>query len=373
MLKRKKKQTKLLFCINSLSTKGGGAEKILSIILKHLEKKDYQIDLITFDKKKTNFFYKFPKKINIYKLGDLINYNNKYLIHINRIIILFIFLKRLKPSISFGFMHSSYVDLSFASIFSKSKIIACEHIVMDHFKKRKFELFLIYLSSIFINKITVVSSQVKNKFSKFLQKKMISIENFVDKKNYLNKPKLKRKKIILSVGRIADQKNYSTLIKAFHVFNQKKREWKLVIIGEGYDKRNLIKLINDLNLKKNVKFLNFTKKLNKLYKTSSLYVCSSIYESLGLTVAEALINRLPCIGFKNCDGVNKLIKHNKNGILINGDMYDYNKLGQEMINLTKNKNKIKNMINYYDPNFLNKNSDSVVLKKWLKLIKEMTN
>ena len=71
--------------------------------------------------------------------------------------------------------------------------------------------------------------------------KMISIENFVDKKNYLNKPNLKRKKIILSVGRIADQKNYSTLIKAFHVFNQKKREWKLVIIGEGYDKKKALR------------------------------------------------------------------------------------------------------------------------------------
>ena len=127
-----------------------------------------------------------------------------------------------------------------------------------------------------------------------------------------------------------------------------------------------------MNLNKKAKILGFTKELKKLYCTSSIYVSPSIYESLGLTVAEALIYKLPCIGFSRCGGVNKLIKHNKNGLLVNGDMYNSQNLANSMINLSKNKKKLSSMRNYYDPNFLKDNTKTKVIKKWIDLIRELS-
>ena len=372
MTKNKKKKQKLLFCINSLTTEGGGAEKVLSIILNELTLKGYEIKLITFDKEKKKFFYDFSNKIKVYRLGDKILFENKFLIHLNRIIILFFYLIKIKPKIAFGFMHSSYIDLSIASIFLDLKVVACEHIIADHFKSRKFELILINFVSLFIYKITVVTKQVKNKFSNFLQRKMTVVDNIVDRSDYFKKTEFKRKKIVLSIGRIADQKNFLTLIKAFKIFQNENKNWNLIIVGDGFDKKLLLDKIKFLKLTKSVKILNFTKDLKKLYCTSSFYVSSSVYESLGLTVAEALIQRLPCIAFSECDGLNKLIKHDKNGLLIKGDMYNPKNLANSMIDLAKNKKKLLRMSNYHDPKFLIENTKRVVLKKWIKLINEMS-
>jgi hypothetical protein len=144
-----KKNAKLLFCINSLSNKGGGAEKVLSSVLNYLVNKNYDVKLITFDNKQEKFFYNFNKKIDTYLLGETILFKNKYLLNLNKIFILIFYLLKLKPNITFGFMHSMYINLTFASFFSKSKIVACDHILPDHFSNKKFEFFLVKLSFFF--------------------------------------------------------------------------------------------------------------------------------------------------------------------------------------------------------------------------------
>jgi GalNAc-alpha-(1->4)-GalNAc-alpha-(1->3)-diNAcBac-PP-undecaprenol alpha-1,4-N-acetyl-D-galactosaminyltransferase len=363
-----KKKIKLLFCINTLAIKGGGAEKVLSIVLNHLSNENFDIKLITFDKKKAKFFYNFSKKIDTYNLGELIIFKNKYLVQINRILILTWYLLKIKPKISFGFMHSIYVNLAIASIISKSKVVGCEHILPEHFVDKKIEFFLIKVVFFLLNKITVVSDQVKKKFGPFLRKKMVVINNVVDTSDYNKKNKLKRKKIILAVGRLVKQKNFSILISAFFFFNKKNKGWKLNIIGEGEEKKNLIRQINYLNLQEKIKIINYSKKLNQFYKKSSIYVSSSIYESFGLTVAEALIYGLPCIDFRKCTGVNKIISHNKNGLLIDSSFDNSIKLAEEIDKLANDKKKLKQMQNYYDPKFLTKNSHGHVFKVWKKLI-----
>jgi len=365
-----KNKIKILFCINSLSEKGGGAEKILSIILNYLVTKNFDISLITFDKKKSKFFYNFPKSISVYCLGDYLFVKSKYLSNFSKIIIYIIYLLKIKPKIAFGFMHSTYVSLALASIFSKSKIVACEHILPNHFLDKKLELFLIKIALIFIDKITVVSDQVKNQFSKLFKAKIEVLNNIVDLSDYQKKTKHRRKKIILSVGRMVRQKNFTTLIKAFHLFYQKNKDWKLIIIGDGLERQALVNEIKDLNLKKSVELIDYKKNLKTYYQKSSIYVCSSIYESFGLTVAEALVQKLPCIAFKKCPGVNKIIKNGKNGLLINGNTNNYVALSLGIGQLVNNKKKLKKMQNFYDPNFLIKNTDEYVFKKWLTLINE---
>mgnify|MGYP006076386893 CR=1 FL=1 len=368
-----KNKIKLLFCINSLSEKGGGAEKILSIVLNYLATKNFDISLITFDKKDSKFFYNFPKSISVYRLGDLLFTKNKYLSNLSKIIIYIIYLLKIKPKISFGFMHSSYVNLAFAAIFSKSKIVACEHILPGHFVDKKIEFFIIKIALIFIDRITVVSNQIKNQFSNFFNTKIEILNNIVDLSDYPKKNKHKRQKIILSVGRMVMQKNFRTLIKAFHLFYQKNKDWRLIIIGDGEERQSLSNKIKDLNLKKCVKLINYKKNLTTYYQKSSIYACSSIYESFGLTVAEALVQKLPCVAFKKCSGVNKIIKNGKNGFLINGNVNDYIALSLRLHQLANNKKVLKKMQNFYDPNFLIKNTDVYVFKKWLKLINEMVS
>ena len=54
---------------------------------------------------------------------------------------------------------------------------------------------------------------------------------------------------IIAVGRLAKQKNYPNLIKAFKILksNSDKKDIKLVILGEGPERQNIIDLIKSLN------------------------------------------------------------------------------------------------------------------------------
>ena len=369
MNNKKFKKKTILFSVNSLSAKGGGAEKILSIISNELSKyNNYKISLITFDKPNQKLFYDISSKIEIYKLGNYEIFSNKFLKNINRILILAIWLIKIKPQLSFGFMHSNYINLGIASIISKTKIIACEHIVPQHYENRKWEYNLIIFTSRIFKKITVVSNQAKRLFPNNLQKKMVVINNVVEPIQEYRINKLKKEKIILSIGRIEEQKNYLTLIYAFNLFQKKYKKWKLKIIGDGTQKKNLIDAINYFKLKDKVIILNYTKDLYKHYKSSSLYVCPSIYESFGLTVAEAISCKIPVVGFKDCPGVNKLI-NSQNGILVEGHYNDYQSLGKEMINLVENDKLLKKIKKSNEEKYFLKNSKSNVLKEWLNLIK----
>ena len=168
-----------------------------------------------------------------------------------------------------------------------------------------------------------------------------------------------------------EQKNFIVLINAFYKFQIKNKDWKLFIVGDGIQKQKILSLIKYLGIKKYVKVINFTRKLSEYYKKSSVYVCTSIYESFGLTVAEALVHRLPCIAFKKCSGVNKIITNNKNGLLINADFGDYNYLSEVLNKLVNNKKKLKKMQNYYNQKFLVQNSELHVFEKWKMLINQL--
>ena len=362
---------KLLFSINTLSAKGGGAEKVFSIITNELvNDPKYEINIITFDKKKQKLFYKLKSKIKIFRLGDKEFFSNKILKNINRLVLMIIWQIKHKPDLCFGFMHSNFVNLGLASLITKTKVIACEHIVPQHYTERRLEYFLIKITAPIFEKITVVSNQAKKLFSKKLQNKMIVLDNTVEISIQKKFKKLKNNKIILSIGRLEEQKNYLTLIHAFNLFEKKNKGWKLKIIGEGSQKFKIIQAIKYFNLQKKVSILNFTKNLYSHYKNSSLYACTSIYESFGLTVAEAISLNLPVIGFNSCPGINKLINSN-NGVLVKSPIYDYKTFADEMDRLLKNKKKIQKIKNSFDKKLFNNNITTNVLIKWQKIINKL--
>ena len=80
------------------------------------------------------------------------------------------------------------------------------------------------------------------------------------KKQIKNKTKIKKKlnyKFILNIGRLTNQKNQLLLIKSFFEISKKYKKLKLLILGEGEKYNELSKLVEQLNLKKKIKFLGY--------------------------------------------------------------------------------------------------------------------
>jgi glycosyltransferase involved in cell wall biosynthesis len=103
--------------------------------------------------------------------------------------------------------------------------------------------------------------------------------------------------VIGSVGRMLSDstKRFSDLIKAFALFSMNKDNVKLLLIGEGPERINYQKLTADLNISEKVIFAGYQSDVTVFYRLMSVFSLMSRYESFGLVLAEAMLNKLPIV------------------------------------------------------------------------------
>jgi len=101
----------------------------------------------------------------------------------------------------------------------------------------------------------------------------------------------KDKNKIITVGRLIKEKNVNKIIEAMPKVLEKNPKAKLIIVGEGPEKKNLEALAKRLNIEKHVVFtgcINNHYEVIKEIKSSQVYVSQSEREGFGITIIEAL-------------------------------------------------------------------------------------
>ena len=152
------------------------------------------------------------------------------------------------------------------------------------------KLFFSYSTYKFYDRIIVLSSYSK-KEKNFLLKKSAKISMpFLDKKfiklNILKKG-IQKKKYILSVSRLHENKNIMSIVNGFKKSKLKEHGFKLIIVGDGPLKPKLNKLIKKSdNIEIAGKITDDL--LFKLYEESFLFI-SLQYADFNLTAVEALL------------------------------------------------------------------------------------
>lgn len=102
-------------------------------------------------------------------------------------------------------------------------------------------------------------------------------------------------KKFIAAGRLCTEKRFDLLIRDFGEFTKSNNDWILNIYGDGPERDNLQKLINDLNLENRVKLCGYCSDMEKKYLESSIYCMTSISEGFAMVVAEAMSCGLPII------------------------------------------------------------------------------
>ena len=139
------------------------------------------------------------------------------------------------------------------------------------------------------------------------------------------------KKKILAVGRIDYPKGYDLLIEVFSQFAQRNKDWKLQIIGDGPQKPDIKKLIQDKGLTDRVAIVPFTNSILEEYLSASVYLMTSRTEGLPMVLLEAQACGLPLISF-NCEtGPSDIITNNVDGYLI--DNFDTACMSEKLYDL----------------------------------------
>ena len=93
--------------------------------------------------------------------------------------------------------------------------------------------------------------------------------------------------VILGVGRLTYQKDFHTLIRAFHRVRMS-LDARLVIIGEGEDRPSLIRLAEELGVRDHIDMPGFVANPGAFMARASVVAVSSRWENLPCIVIEAL-------------------------------------------------------------------------------------
>ncbi len=147
-------------------------------------------------------------------------------------------------------------------------------------------------------------------------------------------------KILIAIGRMTKQKNYSFLIKNFKNLSLKYTNLKLIIIGDGEEKFILKNLIKKLNIIDKVKLIEYENNVYKYLKKSNYYISTSIWEGSSLAMVDAAYMGVPILCSDCPSGRKEFIGNNQRGFMYKQN--DDNDFMQKFINLYElNSNEIE--------------------------------
>jgi 1,2-diacylglycerol 3-alpha-glucosyltransferase len=123
--------------------------------------------------------------------------------------------------------------------------------------------------------------------------------------------------VMISIGRLAPEKNWFTLIKAAALVIKEYPQFRLVLIGDGPDRKFLEDSATELGIRKRVTFtgsLEFAETPSYL-KAANLFGFASVTETQGLATLEAMAASLPVIAVE-ASGTRDLLKNGQQGYLV---------------------------------------------------------
>ena len=146
---------------------------------------------------------------------------------------------------------------------------------------------------------------------------------------------------IVTVGRLNPEKGHKFLIEAFSKIENK--DWKLMLIGDGVERNNLEKQVEELQLTDRVVFRGELRDFSLELSESQIFVLPSLSEGFPNALIEAMSVPLACISSDCVAGPSDIIENGLNGILVEPrNTNDLTKKLDMLISDFELRNKLKN-------------------------------
>lgn len=310
------------------SLAGGGAERVISILLNRLKER-FQITLFLMN---DTIFYDIPKNIKIVYL-EKSNPNERGIKKLLKIPLLAWKYKKLnKSKVSLSFMNRpNYINIVAKFFGMKSRIIISErampsfqHISGIQGKINRFLIKRLYPKADLI--IANSKGNTQDLIENFNCKRVETINNPIDldKIEELSSQKVEFRDDLftfITIGRLDKGKNHKLLINAMQNI-----EAKLYIIGDGELKYELENHIKSLNLENKVLLLG--KQINPymFLKQADCFLFSSNYEGFPNVILEALACKIPIISTDCKSGPREILSLNSD-INLKLDKIEFSKYG----------------------------------------------
>ena len=342
-------KTKIAFYIESMVV--GGAEKVLIDLVNNLDASKFDITVIAIFKKSVYSDYEFQFEHSFaahihyqwlvdnsssfkYKLFNFL-YNRlpeKWMYRL---------LNKQKYDVEVAFYEGTPTDfVSHSSL--KSKKVAWLHTHQQRLYKnlsevQKQDLYTIYKR---FDAIVGVSKAVSQSFTDVYKDLMpVTLYNPIDDTLIKEKAILPTDKSFahllnsdywLTVGRLIPIKGYDRLIRVLGKLKKEGYDFKLVMIGDGTEKKNLESLILKENLQNQITLMGHCSNPYPFIKNAQFLIMSSCQEGLSTVVIESLVLNTKVLTTE-CSGMTELIDKDESGFICHNSEDGIYKLLKEVL------------------------------------------
>ena len=215
--------------------------------------------------------------------------------------------KEISNELNIPFIFTSHSLGIFLDGYNKERV-DCEKIVMTSTN-------LVTASSVFETMLIADTYKID-------ENKIIKITPGVDREIFIPDLSVEKENIILSIGRIQEQKGQLQTIEFLNNFKKIQNDFKCYFVGGPSGKHGneylheLKQTIKDFNLDKHVEFLGDLPQTEiiELFKKAKLLIHTSKFETFGLVAIEANTMGVPVLTTNN-GSLMEIIENNKNGYL----------------------------------------------------------
>jgi len=121
--------------------------------------------------------------------------------------------------------------------------------------------------------------------------------------------------LLVSVGRLSEQKDMATTIRAFARLRER-RDVELAILGDGDRKADLLRLTDNLGIRDRVHFLGFVDNPFAYMRAADVFTLSSKWEGFGHVIVEAMTCGTPVVSTDCPGGPSEILDDGRYGSLV---------------------------------------------------------
>lgn len=375
---------KILYCIASLSSKGG-TEKVVTTKANYFVEMGHEVHFLISDQHNKPYAYTINENIKVHdlKISAILSSKIKgisFFINILKLRKLYNqIITKIEPDVIIV-VERGYEDFVIPYICPKIPKIREYHSsrmaskFLEKTKPFKEKLKAIALKKLYENQYKKYDAFVclteKDKTSWGHLKNLVVIPNIIENiKSNITLITERPKKLIAVGSMVEDRKGFSALIKMWAQLEKQYPNWSLHIYGDGPYRHNYQKQINELNCTNRIVLEGITDNIHSKYEESQVFVMTSKGEGLPMVILEAQRSGLPVVVYDCYSGPSDIIgKNNYGGFLIDlaneQEFMAKLKLILDDSELRKNKSEeaLINAKKYYA---------DIIMPKWLNLFNSL--